>query len=187
MNGQDLACHRRFRSEATTGTWVSGGERYTRGRKARRWSRVKVKWEMSIQRRPSEPVRRGSRRRARRSVPAPCCSNAERRQPAAFAKWAILDSNNPASRRQERRIWPDSCTESGAAGDGTGRHVVPAGSLTQHLERVGRAWPELAPQIREAILTLVEASGRPAKTQMTSPRIRSKATTICAPSTAGAR
>lgn len=75
----------------------------------------------------------------------------------------------------------------GKCGGGTGRHVVPAGSLTQHLERVGRAWPELAPQIREAILTLVEASRRPVKTHMTSPRIRSKATTICAPSTAGAR
>ena len=30
------------------GTLVSGGERYTRAREARRWSRAKVKWEMSV-------------------------------------------------------------------------------------------------------------------------------------------
>ncbi len=29
------------------GTWVSGRARYTRARKARQWSRAKVKWEMS--------------------------------------------------------------------------------------------------------------------------------------------
>ncbi len=31
-----------------TGTWVSGGERYTCARRARRWSRAKFKWGMSF-------------------------------------------------------------------------------------------------------------------------------------------
>ncbi len=45
--GQDSACHHRFRSEASDWNLGFRGGRYTRARKARRWSRAKVKWEMS--------------------------------------------------------------------------------------------------------------------------------------------
>jgi hypothetical protein len=38
----------------------------------------------------------------------------------------------------------DSRTESGAAGGGTGRRVVPEGRLGDELEGVRHAWPELA-------------------------------------------
>ena len=47
--GQESACHRRIRKEASDWNLHSRGEGYTRGRKARRWSRAKVKWEMSVQ------------------------------------------------------------------------------------------------------------------------------------------
>ncbi len=40
---QDSACHRRFRTEASDRNLGFRGARYTRARKARRWSREKVR------------------------------------------------------------------------------------------------------------------------------------------------
>ena len=45
--GQDSACHLRFRSKPSDWNLGFRGGRYTRARKARRWSRAKIKWELS--------------------------------------------------------------------------------------------------------------------------------------------
>ena len=46
--GQDSACDRRFRTEASDWNLGFRGACNTRARKARQWSRAKVIWKMSL-------------------------------------------------------------------------------------------------------------------------------------------